>query len=66
MPALLVLDSLLMVFSVVMWVLGNDALAGVAGMGAIALTADIARRLLVGRPSGDPPDDSGDAAKRAA
>lgn len=43
---LVALDLLLMVFSVVMWQLGNDAMAATAGAGAIALTADIARRLL--------------------
>jgi hypothetical protein len=43
---LLLLDALLMVFSIVFWLLGNPTLAAAAGTGAIALTIDVARRLL--------------------
>lgn len=57
--ALLVLAALLMIFSVVMWLLGNPTLTATAAAGAIALIADIARRLLatLSAPgtSADPP-----------
>jgi hypothetical protein len=43
---LVVLDVLLMAFSIVTWQLHNDTLAATAGAGAIALTVEIGRRLL--------------------
>jgi len=44
--SLIALDLLLMIFSVVMGLLGNDTVAVAAGAGAIALAPDVARRLL--------------------
>ena len=57
MYVLLLLTGLLMTFSVAMWMLNNVTLAAGAGMGAIALVADIARRLLAtpGKPADGPP-----------
>jgi hypothetical protein len=46
-----ILAAAMMLFSIVMWVLGNESLAGYAGTGAILLVGDIARRLLgIGMP----------------
>ena len=47
-----ILATLLMVFSIGMGLLGNDMLAGAAGVAAIALVGDIVRRLLgLGSPA---------------
>ena len=45
---LIVLTTLLMAFSVIFWLLGNETMAGTAGLVAIGLIGDICRRLLGG------------------
>jgi hypothetical protein len=44
--ALVALDVLLMLFCVVLWRFGAEAMAATAAAGAVALTVEIARRLM--------------------